>query len=243
MNANLQGEGVRLRKSIYSTLSFVALIWGIKIIEFTFDYNFGEYGILPRTLSGSLGIVTAPLIHGDVFHLMSNTLPILILGVGLFYFYDKIALSVVFLIYLMTGFWVWVAARDAYHIGASGLVYGILTFLLFGGFFRRDSGTLAISFIVLFLYGGTFIAGVIPEDSAISWESHLMGAIAGILCAVYFRGFKISTAKAPAEEEVPDVTTPELTYFYKPKRQESEIQKNKAEAYIIKYPIPPDDAE
>lgn len=245
MHTNIQGEGARLRKSIYSTLSFVALIWGIKIIEFTFDYNFGEYGILPRTLRGSLGIVTAPLIHGDVYHLMSNTLPILILGVGLFYFYDKIAISVVFLIYLMTGFWVWVAARDAYHIGASGLVYGMLTFLLFGGFFRRDSGTLAISFIVLFLYGGTFIAGVVPEDSGISWESHLMGAIAGILCAVYFRGFKISTAKQIVADEMEEElsTTQKLTYYYKPKEQEPEAEKNTTESYVIKYPWPPNDDE
>ncbi|GAA0894248.1 hypothetical protein GCM10009122_39290 [Fulvivirga kasyanovii] len=238
------GEGIRLRKSIYYTLAFVALIWGVKIIEFAFDYNFGEFGILPRTLSGSVGIFTAPLIHGDIYHLLSNTLPIIILGVGLFYFYDKIALWVVLLIYLITGFWVWIAARDAYHIGASGVVYGLLTFLLFSGFFRRDSSTLAISFIVLFLYGGTFLTGMIPEDSGISWESHLMGAIAGVFCAVYFRNYKIGTLlKQELDEEhyLEDNQPARYTYHYKPKSAEPEDASGpKEQHYIIKYPLDPE---
>lgn len=242
MNEHRQEEAIRLRKSIYSTLAFVSLIWGIKIVEFTFDYNFGEYGIFPRTLSGSLGIVTAPLIHGDVYHLISNTIPILILGVGLFYFYDKIATHVILLIYIMTGFWVWVAARDAYHIGASGLVYGMLTFLLFSGFFRRDSGTLAISFIVLFLYGGTFVAGVIPEDTDVSWESHLTGAIAGVLCAVYFRGVRgpgIRTREEPEEPASPG----EFTYFYKPDGEKADNKAAEPESYIITYRFSDHDEE
>lgn len=234
MNLKENEQGVRLRRSIYYTLAFVSLIWGVKIIEFTFDLNFGEYGILPRTLRGSFGILTAPLIHGDVYHLMSNTLPVLVLGVGLFYFYDKIALTVVFLIYCITGFWVWVAARDAYHIGASGVVYGLLTFLLFSGFFRRDSRTLAISFIVLFLYGGTFIAGVVPEDTGVSWESHLTGAIAGIFCAVYFRSFGIPTDPDVVEEERKEEPPQEITYYYKPKVKDNES--GREEGYIIRYP-------
>lgn len=229
-------EGIKLRRSIYYTLAFVALIWGIKIIEFTFDYNFGEFGILPRSLSGSVGIFTAPLIHGDVYHLLSNTLPITILGVGLFYFYDRIALWVVLLIYLITGFWVWVAARDAYHIGASGVVYGLLTFLLFSGFFRRDSSTLAISFIVLFLYGGTFLTGMIPEDTGISWESHLMGAIAGVFCAVYFRNYKIGNlVRQEPEEDQPESSR--FTYYYKPKSIEPDTQEPKDQSFIIRYPL------
>ncbi|UII31548.1 rhomboid family intramembrane serine protease [Fulvivirga ulvae] len=232
-------EGIKLRRSIYYTLAFVALIWGIKIVEFIFDYSFGEFGILPRTLSGSVGIFTAPLIHGDIYHLLSNTLPITILGVGLFYFYDRIAVWVVLLIYLITGFWVWIAARDAYHIGASGVVYGLLTFLLFSGFFRRDSSTLAISFIVLFLYGGTFLTGMIPEDTGISWESHLMGAIAGIFCAIYFRNYRMGDlAKLEPEEDQPaDNHRSQFTYYYKPKPVEPHDEAPKDQHYIIKYPL------
>lgn len=187
----MEKSGIKLRRSIYYTLAFVAFIWIIKIIEYTFHYNFGDYGILPRTLSGSIGIFTAPLIHGDVFHLLSNTFPLITLGVGIFYFYDKIAPTVLLLIYLMTGFWVWVAAREAYHIGASGLVYGMLTFLLFSGFLKKDTKSLALSFIVLLLYGGSFFTGIIPGDHTVSWESHLMGALAGLFCAIYFRNYTI----------------------------------------------------
>lgn len=190
----MQSEGVKFRKSILVTSVFIAVIWSIKIIEYSLDFDFGLLGIYPRTLKGSIGILTAPLIHGDFHHLLSNTFPIIFLGVGITYFYNRIAPIVLALIYLMTGFWVWLAAvRDAYHIGASGVVYGMLTFLLFSGFFRRDVKTLAISFIVLFLYGGTFATGLMPTDEAISWESHLMGAIAGVFCAIYFKGFKIDT--------------------------------------------------
>lgn len=195
----MQKDGVRFRKSIYATLSFIVLIWTIKILEYSLDFDLGSLGIFPRTLRGSIGILTAPLIHGDIYHLLSNTFPIIFLGIGITYFYDRIAAIVIGLIYVMTGFWVWLAAREAYHIGASGVVYGMLTFLLFSGFFRRDTQTLSISFIVLFLYGGGFATGLIPSDDGISWESHLMGAIAGVFCAVYFKNFKLSEEKTEEE--------------------------------------------
>ncbi len=208
------GEGRKLKKSIYLTLSFVALIWMVKIVETTWQVDFGVYGILPRTLSGTIGIVTAPLIHGDVFHLLSNSFPLIILGVTLFYFYHRVAPAVLLLIYLMTGFWVWIAARAGYyHIGASGVVYGLLAFLLVSGFLRRDRKSLSISFIILFLYGGTFFFGLIPGDARVSWESHLMGAIAGIFCAVYFRNAIPLPAPAFSEESVNDAP-PEVTYKY-----------------------------
>ncbi|UII25232.1 rhomboid family intramembrane serine protease [Fulvivirga maritima] len=192
-------SGLKLRRSIYYTLAFVSIIWIVKIIEYTFHYNFGDFGILPRTVSGSIGIFTAPFIHGDVYHLLSNTFPLITLGIGIFYFYDKIAITVILLIYIMTGFWVWVAAREAYHIGASGVIYGMLTFLLLSGFLKRDAKSLAVSFIVLFIYGGSFFTGVIPGDQAVSWESHLMGAIAGVFCAIYFR--KYGKAKRAIQDE------------------------------------------
>ena len=189
-----------MRVGIRMTLAFVALIWVIKITEFGFGIDFSNYGILPRTLRGSIGIVTAPLVHGDLFHLLSNTFPLLVLGIAIFYFYDKIALLVLGIIYLLTGFWVWIAARDAYHIGASGLVYGMLTFLLFSGFIRKDRASLSISFMILLLYGGSFFAGILPGEKHISWESHLMGAVAGIFNAIYFK----NSGKTTVEEDVND---------------------------------------
>lgn len=189
----METEAIRLKKSIYWTLAFVGILWTVKIFEVTFDYDLGVYGILPRSLKGSLGIITGPLVHGDIYHLLSNTFPIIILGIGIIYFYKQIALEVIALIYLMTGFWVWVAARDAYHIGASGLVYGFLAFLLISGFIRRDTKTLSISFIVLFLYGGSIFSGFAPTSDSVSWESHILGAMAGLFCAIYFRNVPITS--------------------------------------------------
>lgn len=166
---------------------FTALLWGIKAYETVLSRSFDSLGILPRTLKGSIGILTAPLIHGDIYHLISNTFPILVLVIGMFYFYHRIAPLVFFLIYFMTGFWVWIAARDAYHIGASGLVYGLISFLLFSGFLRRDIRTLAVSFAVLILYGSNMIYGLVPGNENVSWESHVLGAIAGLFCAIYFK--------------------------------------------------------
>ena len=131
-------------------------------------------------------LLASTLIHGDIYHLVSNTFPIIILGLGLFYFYHKIALEVFFWIYLASGFWVWIIGREAYHIGASGLVYGLAMFIFWGGILRKNPRSLAISMVVFFLYG-YMIYGLFPVDESVSWESHLMGSIAGIFLAVYYK--------------------------------------------------------
>ena len=217
----MESEALVFKRSVFKTGSFIVAIWLVKIIEYIFNLDLSSLGNYPRTLQGSMGILLSPLIHGDIYHLFSNTIPFIMLGLGLFYFYNRIALTVFVMIYLMTGFWVWIAARDAYHIGASGLVYGILTFLLVSGFMRKDRGTLAISFVVLFLYGGSFLAGVFPGSQHVSWESHLMGAVAGIFCAIYFKNYKLPMLE---HKEEPDTTTtskvPEFRYFYKPREQD-----------------------
>jgi len=175
-----------LQRGIYYTLSFILLLWIIKSIEWANNIDLGFYGIFPRTLRGSLGIITGPLIHGDAIHLMSNTIPLIILGIGLFYFYPRIAIEVFIWIYLATGFWVWIIGRTAYHIGSSGLVYGLVMFIFWGGILRKNPRTLAISVLIFFLYGG-MIYGLFPVNNAVSWESHVMGSIAGIFLAFYFR--------------------------------------------------------
>lgn len=180
-------EEGRFKKSVFSVLIFVFLIWLVKSIELATNADFSSFGILPRTFYGSIGILTSPFIHGDIYHLFSNTIPITILGVGVLYFYPRIGMKIIILVYLMTGFWVWVAARDAFHIGASGLIYGLFGFLLTSGFIRRDRQTLSISFAVLVLYGGSMFYGFSPSNTGVSWESHLMGFIAGLFCAIYFR--------------------------------------------------------
>lgn len=204
-----------LQRGVYITLSFILLLWVIKSVEWIKEIDLGYYGILPRTVKGSLGILTGPLIHGDTVHLMSNTLPLIILGIGLFYFYHRIAIEVFIWIYVASGFWVWIVGRSAYHIGSSGLVYGLVMFLFLGGLLRRNPRSLAISMIVFFLYGG-MIYGLFPVNESISWESHIMGSVAGIFLAFHFRKIPIylgekepdrgSDEEKVAEEEASNVS-------------------------------------
>lgn len=153
------------------------------------NLNLGFLGIMPLKVSGLVGILTAPLIHENYSHLAANSIPLLVLGISLFFFYNEIAYKVFFLIYIITNIWVWSFARDAYHIGASGVVYGLAAFLFVSGFLRRHSQLKAISFLVVFFYGG-IVWGVFPHffpDKNISWESHLSGIISGVILAWFFR--------------------------------------------------------
>jgi len=165
---------------------FLILIWTIKIAEILLNLDFSFLGIFPLKLKGLIGIITAPLIHSDLAHLAANSVPILILGTGLFYFYNKIAYKVFFLTYLIANIWIWFGARQAYHIGASGLVYSFASFLFVSGVIRRNIRLMAISLLVVFLYG-SMIWGVLPLQPHVSWESHLMGAIAGVVLAIYYK--------------------------------------------------------
>lgn len=197
---NMKSDLVKFKDSVFYSLAFIALLWIVKAIEFSISGDFGDYGILPRKISGAIGIITGPLIHGDINHLFSNTIPLLILGIGVIYFYNKIAFEVIALIYLMTGVWVWIAAREAYHIGASGIVYGMVSFLFFSGVFRKDPKSIAVSLVVTFLLGG-MIYGIFPTNDNISWESHLLGSLAGVFCAFYFRG--VPTFDAAGKGKLP----------------------------------------
>lgn len=204
-------DATKFREGILYSLGFVMVLWSVKSLEEAMAIEFGFLGILPRTLSGTLGIITGPLVHGDFMHLLSNSFPLILLGIGIVYFYYKIAKVVFLWIYLLTGLWVWIVARDAYHIGASGIVYGMVFFLLFSGLFRRDVRSIAISLIVIFLYSG-MLAGMLPTSSAISWESHLLGGFAGIFCAFYYRNFPLNDV-LEVQEEIPiTAESPSLMY-------------------------------
>ena len=170
---------------LYPSL-FVLILWFIKLFETAEHISLSEYGLYPRTIHGLLGIVTSPLLHADFSHLIANSIPLLILGTVIFYFYRSIAFQIFFWVYLMTGVWVWAAARDAYHIGASGLIYGFVTFLFFSGVFRKDQRLLAVSMFVVFLYGST-AWGTLLLKNRTSWESHMLGALAGLITAYHFR--------------------------------------------------------
>jgi membrane associated rhomboid family serine protease len=167
-------------------LRVVFFMWLVFTIEFFYQVDLGWLGIQPRTLTGLIGIVTAPLVHGNLTHLISNTLPLLFLGAILYFFYPRIA-GVVFLrCYFITNALVWLLSpRVSFHIGASGLVYGLSAFLIFFGLLRWDFWSLLISAVVFLMYGGIFY-GIFPDNPHVSWESHLAGVLVGLGSAYGF---------------------------------------------------------
>jgi membrane associated rhomboid family serine protease len=198
--------------SLYYPLGFLLLLWIIKIAEVAFGISFINFGLLPHHISGLIGIITYPLIHENFNHLISNSIPLIFLGIGLFYFYPESALKVFLLVYFLPGILIWFFARTAYHIGASGLVYGLVTFFFFSGIIRRDNRSIALALIVTFLYG-SLVWGVLPIDKTISWEGHLFGSLTGILSAFLFR--KKDPPKKYDWEDEPDDDNPgkpEISY-------------------------------
>ncbi|MGK7396957.1 MAG: rhomboid family intramembrane serine protease [Candidatus Cyclobacteriaceae bacterium M3_2C_046] len=170
-------------RSIAVPFRMIFIMWMVFLFETLFSLELGIFGIIPRTTIGLVGIVSSPLLHGNMVHLVSNTVPLLFLGTTLFFFYDRIALRVFLTCYFLTGILVWIFARPSVHIGASGLIYGIASFLIFFGIFRKDIKSLLISIVITFLYGG-LIYGVLPNQPGVSWESHLMGGIVGAVTAM-----------------------------------------------------------
>jgi membrane associated rhomboid family serine protease len=173
---------------------FVLVMLLVKLFELVLGINFYEYGIYPRKIKGLAGILFAPILHGDALHVISNAIPLLVLGGGLFYYFKDLGYKIFFSIYFATGLWVWVAARPSYHIGASGVVYGLVTFFILSAILRKNKHLLFFSFLVIFLYGG-LIWGIFTIKAQISWESHLMGAIAGLFMAWYYRSIGIQKEK------------------------------------------------
>ncbi len=181
------------RKLIYALAIPVVLLfimWVVKFVEYSFDISFANYGNYPLDIKGLAGIVLMPFIHGSWDHLMANSVSFLVLSTALFYFYNNISARVLFGIWILSGIWVWFGGRPSWHIGASGIIYGLSSFLFVSGIIRKDKRLAALALIVTFLYG-SLIWGVFPDfypkEKHISWEGHLGGAIAGIIMAIYYR--------------------------------------------------------
>ena len=167
-------------------LYLVLFLWIIFWIEVKYGYNFNKYGIYPRTLVGLRGVLFSPFIHGDIKHLYHNSIPLFVLLFSLFYFYRKIAFKVFVYGTIFTGILTWSFARESYHIGASGTIYLLFSFIFFSGIIRKNYRLIAVSLMVIFLYG-SMVWYLLPVKEEISWEGHLSGFIVGILFAFYFR--------------------------------------------------------
>ena len=189
--SDIVNEGAFYRKKLLLSMIipgiFIFFMWLVKIIEVLFEFDFSDFGIYPLTARGLPGIIFSPFIHADFKHLFNNSLPLFFLSVALFYFYSEVALKVFTWTFFLTGFLVWIAGREAWHIGASGLVYGLASFLFFSGIIRRYFRLIALSLLIVFLYG-SMVWGIFPGIyKNVSWESHMLGFFSGVVLSVWYR--------------------------------------------------------
>jgi membrane associated rhomboid family serine protease len=190
-SSDIKKEGAFYRKKLLLSMIipgiFVFLMWLVKIIEVLFEIDLSRFGIYPLTAQGLPGILFSPFIHADFTHLFNNSIPMFFLSIALFYFYSEVAFKVFIWTYFLTGFLVWIAGRDAWHIGASGLVYGLASFLFFSGIIRRYFRLIALSLLIVFLYG-SMVWGLFPGVyKNVSWESHMLGFFSGVVLSVWYR--------------------------------------------------------
>ena len=176
----------RLLKTAKFPLIFIIIIWSVKLLELSLETTFVEYGVLPRKLSGIKGIIFSPLIHKDIKHLLNNSIPILILGSSLCFFYKKNYKIIFPLLFIISGVFLWCLGRMNLHIGASGIVYALASFIFFSGIISKNKNLSALSLIVIFIYGSLFW-GLFPTHQEISWEGHLSGFISGMILSWFFR--------------------------------------------------------
>jgi len=180
-------ERRRLLLSMLIPFLFIAFMWLVMSAEAIFRTDFYFLGIFPKRLTSLTGIITSPFIHADLKHIFNNTIPLFVLGTALFYFYSQVSFRVLLWLFLLTGMAVWLTGRPAWHIGASGIIYGLASFLFVSGIIRRHIPLMALSLLVVFLYG-EMVWGIFPGFRIdISWESHMLGAVAGLILAVWFR--------------------------------------------------------
>lgn len=181
-------------------LLMVMVLWIVFWIESRFGLNFNRFGIYPQKTEGLMGIVFGPFIHGSLKHIFNNSIPLFVLSMALFYFYRNIRWKVLLFGLLLTGLATWIIGRPSWHIGASGVVYMLVSFLFFKGIWSKQYQLTALSLVVVFLYGG-LLWYVFPVDPKISWEGHLSGFFVGLIFAVIFRGVPLENKKYEWERE------------------------------------------
>ncbi|MFD2589073.1 rhomboid family intramembrane serine protease [Croceitalea marina] len=171
---------------VFMPLFVILSIWTVFWVEIKFNINLNEFGIEPRSIKGLRGVLFSPFIHGSVEHLYNNTIPLATLTAAIFYFYNKDAGKVLFFGVLFSGLLTWFIGRPSYHIGASGVIYVLVSFIFFKGIFARHYRLIALSLAMVFLYG-SMIWYIFPIKEGISWEGHLSGFLVGLILALVFK--------------------------------------------------------
>ncbi len=220
-----QDEKRHFTSSVIVPVILVMIMWLAKIIEVVFHLDFGFLGIKPLSAEGLPGILLFHFIHGDWEHLFANTIPILVLGTSLYYFYRPLANKILLILIFSTGLLTWCGARSGVHIGASALVYGLTFFLMLSGFIRRDRKLTIISLIVVFLYG-SLVWGLYPKyaiENNISWEGHLSGFVMGIVLAFFYKKEGPQREEHMWEDEDNDSDEDEKPYWDVPEPDKDDL--------------------
>ena len=172
-----------LKTQAYILGGFVAIFWIVEIVDLLFFGGaLARLGIKPHSLTGLRGILFAPFLHGGLAHLIANTIPFISLGWFVMLQRTSDFFIVTAITMLVSGLGIWLFGTPGFHIGASSLIFGYLGFLLLRGYFQRNFASILLSVIVGLFYGGLLL-GVLPSQPGISWEGHLFGFIGGVLAA------------------------------------------------------------
>ena len=174
----------KLIKTIKYPLVFLLIMWSIKFIEIFYNTSYVDFGVLPRSFEGLKGILFSPIIHKDFNHLINNSMPIIVLGSSLIYFYPEIKFKLISWLYFTSGILLWGIGRESFHIGASGFIYALAGFIFFSGLMKKNKRLSALSLVVVFIYGSMFW-GLLPTHENVSWEGHLSGLITGLIIGFY----------------------------------------------------------
>lgn len=213
---------LKISKSIFLIpVAYVFAIWFIYWIEIKFDFNFNKYGVLPRNLVGFRGVFLTHFIHSDTSHLFNNSVPLFVLLSSVFYFYKGVAYKVLFYGGFFTGTLTWCFARESYHIGASGIVYLLFSFVFFSGIIKRHYRLVALSLMIIFLYG-SMIWYIFPTKESVSWEGHLSGFVVGFVFAITYRNKGIVKEEHQFIETEFDALFDENGNFAPPKIEEEQ---------------------
>ena len=183
-NYDIENKKISANTFIFPTF-LILIISMVKMIELKTGSNWAHLGVEPKNISGLKGVFLSPFIHGSVKHLFNNVLPLFFLLSAMIHFYDKLSYLIYIIIHITSGCLLWIIGREVFHIGASGVIYGLASFMFFSGIFRRNTQLLAFSLLITFLYG-SMVWGIFPETvkKGVSWEGHLSGAIVGFILSI-----------------------------------------------------------
>lgn len=237
-----------LWNAIPPAIMITSIMWLVFFIDKMSSFHMYSLGILPGELIGLKGIFFSPWIHDtrDFHHILSNSIPIFLLSALLFYSYKEIAWRVFIIVWILSGFSVWLlaASKGSFHIGMSGIVYGLAGFLFTSGVIRKYLPLQALSLFIVFLYG-SMIWGIFPTPQPISWEGHLAGLVVGVFLAYWFRKKGPQRPKYQYEiEKELGIEPPDLEgqYWEKVREEEAKLQaleEEKKQASLVNYDYVP----